>query len=161
MGRCATCRKFIIGGPKQGDLQFCSEQCLEDGFLAPLAQRAAPELVAARAYDAHQQNCPVCGGAGPVDIYTSHTAFSLFWITSWKSQPRLCCARCGTAAIRRGLITTALFGWWGIPFGIVMTPWQLYNGVKSLANRPNPSEPSMELTRRIRIEIARAMVREA
>jgi hypothetical protein len=72
----------------------------------------------------------------------------------------LSCGRCGTTAICKGLAITAIFGWWGFPWGIVVTPWQLLNGAKALANRPRPDEPSDELNRLVRIQIAKSMVQQ-
>ena len=102
MGKCAHCGKFILGGKKEGALRFCNDACHQKGFLARLAAQAAPETVEARLQQIRHQQCPICGGDGPVDIYISHTAWSLFVITSWKDRRQLSCARCGRASIRKG-----------------------------------------------------------
>ena len=154
MGRCAQCGKIIIGGKRQGKLRFCNDRCYEKGFLTAVAEAAAPELITARVASIHQQDCPVCGGEGPVDICTSHTAWSAVYFTSWKDYPRLSCSRCGKRAIWRGLMFTFVCGWWGFPFGVVATPWQLINGIKSLGKLPRRDSPSEELQYRIKIQIA-------
>lgn len=161
MGRCANCRAFILGGRKQGDLRYCNDACLQQGFLAPLADRVAPEIVARNLQATHQQPCPICHGPGPVDLYTSHTAWSIFILTSWCSQPQLSCESCGSAAIRKGMVITALCGWWGIPFGLVVTPWQLLNGARSLANRPLPSHPSEALQHLVKLNVGAAIAQQA
>lgn len=157
MARCAHCRSFILGGKKQGSLRFCNDSCYQQGFLAVVADQVAPELVAERLNELRNQECPVCGGEGPVDICTSHTAWSIIVMTSWKDHPRLSCARCGKAAIRRGIAFTSLFGWWGFPFGVVVTPWQLMSNFKSLRRLPGAHGPSPALQEIVQLQIAQEL----
>jgi len=154
MARCANCGKFILGGKKQGPLRFCNDLCYEQGFLIAVADQAAPEVVASRLVQLREQTCPLCDGEGPVDICTSHTAWSLVVMTSWKDHPQLSCARCGKKAILRGLAFTSVFGWWGFPFGLIVTPWQLMNGIKSLRALPNAEQPSAKLQEMVKLQIA-------
>lgn len=154
MAKCAHCRKFIVGGKKQGRLRFCNERCYQQGFLTAVADQAAPEVVAERLNAIRKQPCPVCGGEGPVDICTSYTVWSAVVTTSWKDHARLSCARCGRASILRGMAFTSLFGWWGFPFGLVATPWQLINGCKSLRRLPRAGSPSPALQEMVKVQIA-------
>lgn len=155
MAKCSHCGKFIMfGGKKQGELRFCSDACHQQGFLAPLAERFAPEVIEQQVRQIHQQSCPVCGGDGPADINTSRTTASILIMTSRKDSPRLSCARCGKGSINKGIASTALFGWWGFPFGFIFTPWQLFKGVKSLSNLPDASQPSEKLQRLVKLQVA-------
>jgi predicted RNA-binding Zn-ribbon protein involved in translation (DUF1610 family) len=154
MPRCANCNKFIIGGKKQGELRFCNEDCYQRGFLARVAEEVAPELVAEQLQEIRSQDCPICGGKGPVDLSTSHTAWSIVIMTSWKDHPRLSCSKCGKKAIWRSLAFTSVFGWWGFPFGIVVTPWQLLNNFKALKKLPHVDQPSDELQHLVKTQIA-------
>ena len=158
MARCAHCNKFILGGKKQGSLRFCNDACHQKGFLAPMAETAAPELIAERTRQLHEQQCPICGGEGPVDICTSHTALSFLVFSSWKDLTRLSCASCGKKAIWKGLLTTSLFGWWSFPVGLVTTPWQLMNGVKSLRRLPSATGPSEALQQMVKLQLATQIV---
>jgi hypothetical protein len=159
MARCAHCNKFILGGKKQGALRFCNDECHQRGFLAPMAERAAPEQIAERIRQLHQQQCPICGGDGPVDVCTSHLAWSYLIRTSWKDRSQLSCASCGKKAIWKGLAITSLFGWWGFPFGLVATPWQLLNGIKSLRKLPAASRPSDALQHMVKLQVASQITR--
>jgi hypothetical protein len=154
MGRCAYCNKFILGGKKQGALRFCNDQCHQEGFLVRVAEEAAPEVVAERIQEIRQQECPVCGGDGPVDISTSHTAWSLVILTSWNDHPRLSCTDCAKKAIWRGIAFTSVCGWWGFPFGVVVTPWQLMNNLKALKKLPHPGSPTDDLQQLVKLQIA-------
>ena len=158
MGRCAYCEKFIIGGKKQGSVRFCSDTCYEQGFLAQLADQATPELIVERIQEIRARCCPVCEGEGPLDLYTTHTAWSLIVFTGWRHRPQLSCAGCGRKSIQRGLASTALLGWWSIPLGIVMTPWQLINGFKELSKCRDTSEPSTDLLDQVRLELGAEIV---
>jgi hypothetical protein len=155
MARCAHCGKFILGGKKEGPLRFCNDRCYEQGFLTAVADQAAPEVVTARLAQVHGGVCPICHGEGPVDVCTSHTAWSIIVMTSWQDHPQLSCARCGKKAILRGLVITSVLGWWGFPFGLVVTPWQLMNGIRSLRKLPNSETPSAELQQMIKLQVAR------
>jgi hypothetical protein len=155
MAKCAHCGKFILGGKKEGPLRYCNDRCYEQGFLVVVAEQVAPELVAARIAEVHGQACPVCGGEAPVDICTSYTALSIFVLTTWKAKPRLSCARCGKKSIFRDIAFTSVFGWWGLPFGLILTPVQLINGFRSLGKLPKAARPSAELQEIVKLQIAR------
>jgi hypothetical protein len=161
MGRCAHCNKFIIGGKKQGALRYCNDACYQQGFLAVVADQQAPGVVAARLEQYRQQACPICGGEGPIDVYTSHTAWSALVLTSWKSKPRLSCVECGRSEIRKAMAFTVICGWWGFPFGLVVTPWQLMNNVKALKKARDPSQSSSELQQLVKLEVASALQAQA
>ncbi len=161
MGRCAYCRKLMIGGRRQGNLRFCSDNCHELGFLLPLAERAGREFVSEQIHAAHEQLCPSCGGPGPVDVYTSHTAWSIIILTTWKSTPRLSCRRCGTAEIWRGITFTALCGWWGCPYGWIVTPIQLFRGVHALLTRPQAAHPSAALQHHVKLRVGSSIAKAA
>ena len=142
MAKCAYCGKFLLFGTKVGELRFCGRECKEKGLLIPLAETSGARRRAEHAAATHQQNCPVCLGPGPVDIFTTHTAMSFLVLTQWKSKPQLSCALCGCAAIWKGIASTAVLGWWGFPFGLIITPAQLFKWAKELSNSPDPSQPS-------------------
>ena len=155
MAKCAYCNKFIIGGKKQGALRFCNDQCHQKGFLVSVAEEVAPEVIAQRVDEIRQQDCPDCSGNGPVDLSISYTAWSIVVMTSWKDHPRLSCSACGKKAIWKGIAFTSLFGWWGFPFGIVVTPWQIINGLKALKKLPHSQhQPSDDLQQMVKLEIA-------
>lgn len=154
MSRCAYCNKFILGGKKQGSLRFCNDACYQKGFLVRVAEEAEPELIAERVQAIREQPCPMCGGEGPVDLSNSHTAWSLFVLTSWRDHPSISCSSCGKKAIWKGLAFTSVCGWWGFPFGLVVTPLQLINNFKSLGKLPHSSEPSQQLQELVKLEIA-------
>jgi len=81
-------------------------------------------------------------------------------MTSWSSRPQVVCASCGT----KGKVNDALFclvlGWWGIPWGLIMTPIQIGRNIVGLFKTPAPSGPSEALTSVVRATMSAACLAE-
>jgi hypothetical protein len=155
MAKCSYCRSTILfGGVKDGDLTFCNEKCQETGVVVRLASQLPDEVVQSHVVEVHQSSCPKCGGAGPVDVHTSYRVWSMVLMTSWNSSPQICCKSCGVKA-RLGDAAFCLFlGWWGFPWGLIMTPVQLAKNVGGLFSSPDPNRPSEALTSVLRANMA-------
>ena len=102
--------------------------------------------------------CPVCSGNGPIDVHTSHEVWSILLMTSWKSLPRISCRSCGVKRQLGGLFFSLFAGWWGFPWGLVMTPVQIVKNVIGLASPPDPMQPSDELLHQMRLIIAEHLI---
>lgn len=91
--------------------------------------------------------CPKCGKSGsPVDVRVSHRAISLLVVTRWSSHKAVCCRRCHVRALLGNTLITLLLGWWGFPFGLLMTPVQVLRNLYALARIGSGlREPSAEL----------------
>jgi len=155
MARCAFCNTFIlIGGEKVGDQRFCNAECARKGEFARFAGRVPDDLVHNETLKLHSGECPHCAGIGPVDVHTTYRVWSALVMTQWSSRPVVCCGSCAT---KRALGDTAysfLLGWWGFPWGIVMTPVQVVRNIVALVRRPDPSEPTPALKQMVRMQIA-------
>ena len=158
MARCTHCGKFIFRGIKEGSRRFCGESCYENGFLLPLSQHAGSEAIEKHIREVHRQRCPICHGQGPCDIVASHTAFSWVIFTHWRHKSQLSCAQCGKKEIWKSAIFTALFGWWGFPFGLIVTPAQLIKNGIELTRLPSENEPSEALQHMVKLKIGRALL---
>jgi len=84
--------------------------------------------------------------------------WSAVYLTSWKTQPHIVCRQCGTKAQIRALLFSALFGWWGIPWGFLMTPVQIVRNVSGLRKDTDPFAPSEDLRRLARLHLAKQVV---
>ena len=160
MATCGHCSTFILfGGKSAYGQRFCSEKCLQAASINKaahqLAQEVPEELIQQRVIDVHQGNCPKCGGPGPTDVHVSHRIWSLVRITSWKSRPQMCCRRCGIKAKCGDTLFSLLFGWWGFPFGLLGTPFQIGRNVWGIFAGPDSSQPSPQLEQMVREEIVR------
>jgi len=138
MARCAFCNTFIlIGGPKAGDERFCNNECLRKGEFAKFAGQVPDDLVHRETLKLHGGECPHCAGIGPVDVHTTYRVHSFLVMTQWSSRPAVCCGSCATKRALGDAAYSLFLGWWGIPWGLVMTPVQLVRNVVAMVRRPD------------------------
>ncbi|HTO91838.1 MAG TPA: hypothetical protein VMJ70_11965 [Candidatus Sulfotelmatobacter sp.] len=163
MARCDFCGTTILfGGRKQGDLQFCGPRCQQQGVALALARLLPADEVQRELSALHQGLCPRCGGTGPVDVHMSHKVWSALLITSWRSTPRVSCRSCGVRAQLGSALFSAVLGWWGFPWGLLMTPVQIGRNLVAIARGPDPARPSAQLERLVRLTmVARNAARSA
>ena len=146
MASCAYCDSFILfGGVKDGEQRFCSAKCAAKGQVLRVASALPADQVDQQVRAIHAGNCPKCGGSGPVDVHTSHRAMSALVVTQWSSHPLVSCVSCGTKAQLRDSAITLFLGWWGLPWGLVMTPVQLGKNFYGMFKKPDPREPTVAL----------------
>lgn len=85
-------------------------------------------------------NCPQCGQRNSPLIGTViRTVKSFIVITSYKKTPVITCKSCADKKRKNAMISTALLGWWGIPFGLFRTPIAL---ISTLTDRKKGDEIS-------------------
>jgi hypothetical protein len=156
MAKCANCGTTILfGGKKIDDLRFCNNKCLANGQVVLVAAQIPDDVVAAQAREIHAGACPVCEkNRGPVDVHTSHKIISFLIMSSWSSTPRISCNSCGTKAQLGGLFYSLILGWWGIPWGIIMTPVQVVKNIGGLLSSEQSLTPSEQLEHLVRMGIA-------
>lgn len=157
MALCDFCgTRILFGGLKRGDLRFCSPKCSEKGLLVESSVKVPDAEVERRVREVHQGNCPKCGGPGPVDVHTSHLVYSALAFTRWSSHPEVCCLSCGRKKNLKHGLCSLLFGWWGFPFGLVITPVQVGRSLAYLLGMgvPDPSTPSPALQKVTRLNLA-------
>jgi hypothetical protein len=155
MASCSFCGSTIVfGGKKDGALRFCNATCQEKGVLIRLAEQVPHEAVEEAVRATHSGSCPVCQGRGPVDVHTSHQVISFLVMTRWSSHPRLSCRSCGCKAKLGNALLSLLLGWWGFPWGLILTPVQVGRNLIGLAAGSQTDKPSEQLRRMIRIRLA-------
>jgi hypothetical protein len=155
MATCAYCNTTIfLGGKRQGDLRFCNATCLQRGALASVARALPQPEVDQYVARVHRGQCPACQGVGPVDVHTSYRVWSLLFMTSWSSRPKVCCQGCGTKRKVGDTVFSVVLGWWGFPWGFLVTPMQVIRNVWGVVNQPDPSTPSPALEQMLRLEMA-------
>ena len=155
MAKCSYCGTSIIfGGKRQGDLRFCNDKCQGAGILLSVSQQLPNDLIQPKVWEVHQGNCPRCSGRGPVDVHTSYQIWSALLLTSWKSRPHICCRSCGIKRQLGDAAFSLVLGWWGFPWGFILTPVQICRNLIGIARGVDPAKPSPELERLLRISIA-------
>jgi hypothetical protein len=160
MRKCSYCdSNIIIGGVRDGDLRFCNQKCRQEGALLKVAQLVPEEEVKRRVLAVHQGPCPKCKRASPSDVHTSYFVWSALLLTSWKTVPEVSCVSCGRKAKILGAIGSFFLGWWGFPWGLVLTPIIVTRNLWGLVRSRPSSAPSPQLERIVRLGMAAELQR--
>jgi hypothetical protein len=64
------------------------------------------------------------------------------------------CKSCGDKSQIGGILSSALLGWWGFPWGLIMTPVQICRNIAGMMRKVDNTMPSEDLTRVARIHLA-------
>lgn len=153
MASCAACGTTIFGGVKIDGNQYCNQKCATYAGVLRAAGSVPQDLVDQHVATVFNGTCPKCGGPGPVDIRKNHKITSMLVLSTWKTQSPICCAACGKKEQVKALVHCSLLGWWGIPNGIMRTPFHIGKNLKAIkANAA--TEPSEDLKRHVRLTLA-------
>lgn len=159
MARCAHCdTRILFGGKQIGERRYCGAKCATNSVLAVAADSFSAKDVEQYVTMVHRGNCPKCDGQGPVDVHTSHRVWSAVLMTQWSSHPSVCCRRCGTKRKLGDAAFSLVLGWWGVPWGLVMTPVQVLRNVVGAFQSPNPEYPSSLLEKHMRLHLAQQVI---
>lgn len=162
MARCGFCGSTILfGGIAEHGLRFCDAKCHQDGFLLGVADKVPADVIAAHVAELHAGSCPKCGGPGPVDVHTSYRVWSALVMTSWQNLAAVSCRRCGNKARLKSACISAVAGWWGVPWGLVMTPIYVIRNLAGLGGGPPATNPSPQLEKVVRVALASRIVQQA
>jgi hypothetical protein len=158
MSTCANCGETILfGGVKYGTLTFCRKRCFNNNPIVQIAVTLPEEEIQELVQKIHEGTCPICGGHGPVDIHSSCRVVSFLFATSYQTNQRISCRSCAAKANFTNGLISLLFGWWGIPWGILMTPFYLLRNFWGLICPVSTLEPSEKLKEHVRLMIAEKM----
>jgi endogenous inhibitor of DNA gyrase (YacG/DUF329 family) len=159
MASCGYCKTTtFFSSHKRNGLTFCSEDCMVLDAYKEVARQLPQEFVEQKVQETHQGNCPQCGGPGPVDVHTSHRVYSVLIMTSWSSPVQLSCRSCAIKAKLGNTLFSGVLGWWGFPWGIVMTPVQVGRNLVGLVSGPAADKPSQQLRNHVTIQLGHATV---
>ena len=76
--------------------------------------------------------CPICGQTEQkLNGTIAHSVKSFFIFTSFKTEPFVACPQCLDKKNNQALISSAILGWWGIPWGIIKTPTYIFRNIKA------------------------------
>jgi len=158
--RCAFCETWVLfGGKHEGNRLFCSEECRSRGILLAVSHQIPEPEVNQEVWSLYQGNCPQCNGSGPVDVHTSYRIWSALLMTSWGSRVQISCDRCGVKARITDSLFCLVLGWWGFPWGLIMTPVQLLRNLSKPSRTKNyQTTPSDQLAKLVRLRMAAEIV---
>jgi hypothetical protein len=159
MANCSYCESYILFGGKTDQTgRYCNQNCQQAGNLLALSQQIPAHDMAALVQQIHQGNCPRCGRQGPVDVHKAHKIWSALILTSWNSSPQLSCKSCATKRQIGAALFSGVFGWWGFPWGLFMTPVQVVRNLVEMTGGPQAGQPSPLLQKFVRLQAAASMV---
>jgi hypothetical protein len=81
-------------------------------------------------------------------------------ITRWSQKTEVCCKPCGNAAKWKAAALSGLFGWWGFPWGFIVTPAQIIRNLGYMIKGPDPTRPSEKLVGVVRTNLSSRLLRE-
>ncbi len=158
MANCSYCDSFILlGGKTDQTGRYCNSRCQQAGNLLALSSQVDAREIERMVQDVHHGNCPRCGNPGPVDVYKAHKVWSALYLTSWSSSPAISCKSCGTKRQLGAIAFSGLLGWWGFPWGLIMTPTQVIRNIVEMCSSPVQGQPSPLLEKIIRLQTGAAI----
>jgi hypothetical protein len=76
--------------------------------------------------------CPICGNTHEkLNGTVSHTVKSFIIFTTYGTEPTIACPDCLDKKNDDAILSTALLGWWGFPWGFFKTPIYIYRNYKA------------------------------
>jgi len=155
MAACAACNTTILfGGVRDGDARYCNNTCHQRGYLLQVAQQIPPETLRNQTQAVFHGSCPKCQGPGPIDVHTSYRVYSALIVTSWQNTPQISCRSCGVKSQIGNAVFSLFLGWWGFPWGLIMTPVQITRNIVAMFSKAHVDAPSEELHRLVSINLA-------
>ena len=158
MAKCGYCESTIVmGGARTGNQRFCNTRCQQQAHLLSLAKLVPPDVLEQQVQEVFRGQCPKCRGRGPVDVHKFHEVWSLLVMTRWATSQRICCRSCATKRQAAALVFSLFCGWWGFPWGLVLTPVQIVRNVAGMFGGPDPSRPSENLRKVTQVNLGLQM----
>ncbi len=163
MAVCDYCSKrFGLFGVHEDGYSFCSANCRDRARqLLKSLDGVPPNEIQSYTERARSGPCTGCGGPGPVDLYQSYRVYSFVVLTRWSTRNHFVCRSCARKEQMKSLGLSALFGWWGIPFGLVMTPVQIVRDIAALAGGGDGQHASPRLQNILKLNLARQIAAPA
>ena len=126
MNKCAYCGSTIlIGGVKAGEQRFCNNNCLQNGRILAATRDIPQDVIDRQVEEVWRGNCPKCRGLGPIDVHKIHEVWSALVLTRWSTKVQVSCRSCAVKRQLGATVSSLLLGWWGFPWGLILTPVQI------------------------------------
>lgn len=156
MASCDYCGEhYNFGALKAGSYFFCTGQCYERGKVLEILDQVQPGQIAQYIDQESRGRCGTCALNAVLDVRSSHRVYSLLVYTSWRSINKLECRDCSRKRQIRDLLFSVLFGWWGVPWGLFITPLQI---IRNLRDMSSTEVPSYRFKQIIKLDLARRLI---
>lgn len=153
MAKCGYCGSTIImGGVSAGTQRFCNRKCAANAQILTFAQQVPRDVLEREAEQLFHGNCPKCRGPGPLEVHKVHQVWSALLLTRWTTNAQLSCRPCAAKSQLGGILFSAVCGWWGFPWGLILTPVQITRNIAGLC-ASEPTQPSEALRKLVLVHL--------
>jgi hypothetical protein len=80
-------------------------------------------------------------------------------LTQWKNTPQVSCKACGVKSQLGNAGFSLLLGWWGFPWGLIITPVQIVRNIVGMFRGASANGPSASLERTVGLALAAEVAR--
>jgi len=159
MPKCGYCGSTIVmGGVRAGDQRFCNNKCHQNAYILSVSKHVPPDVLERQVEEVFRGNCPKCRGSGPVDVHKVHRVWSALVLTNWSSAAQVSCRSCAAKSQIGGIFFSLLLGWWGFPWGLILTPVQITRNVVGMCGGPDSSKPSGDLRKLVQVNLGAQLI---
>jgi hypothetical protein len=161
MAKCGYCGSTIMmGGVRTRDHEqrFCNNKCHQNASILGVAKNVPSEVVEREVERIWSGVCPKCRGPGPVDHHRVHEVWSALVLTRWTTKAEVSCRSCAAKRQFGGAARSFFLGWWGLPWGLILTPVQITRNFVGLTRGPDPSRASAGLRKLVLVTIGSQMI---
>jgi hypothetical protein len=144
---------ILFGGVRAGGQVFCNDKCHQGGYVLSLAQRVPPDVLERQTGEVWRGNCPKCRGLGPVDVHRYHEVWSILVLTRWSTSQQVSCRSCAAKRQAGALAFSFVCGWWGFPWGLILTPVQVARNIVAMCSGPDNARPSADLQKLVQVNL--------
>lgn len=141
--------------------RFCSKACLRKARLLEVSEDIPAEAIYRHAVAIKNGSCPECRQSGSrTEVRTYHRVWSIGLFTQWTHRTHICCHACGRKTNFGSIMFCVLFGWWSVPWGLVMTPAQIMANITQMLKPMADPEPSEALVQAARLDLAAKLYKQ-
>lgn len=147
-----------MGGVRAGNQRFCNNKCAQNAYILSVTKNVPNDVVERKIEAIWRGNCPKCRGLGPIDVHKIHEVWSALLLTRWTTKMQVSCHSCAAKRQLGGMAFSFLFGWWGFPWGLILTPVQITRNLIGMSRGPDSSRPSENLRKLVLVNLGTQMI---
>jgi hypothetical protein len=147
-----------MGGVRAGSQRFCNNKCHQNAYILSLTKNVPADVLERKVEEVWRGNCPKCRQLGPIDLHKVHEVWSALILTRWTTSGQVSCRSCATKRQLGGIAFSFVLGWWGIPWGLILTPVQITRNFAAIIRGPDTSRPSDGLRKLVLVNLGAQML---
>jgi hypothetical protein len=159
MDKCSYCGSTIImGGFRAGNQRYCNNNCRQNAYVLSVTKEIPPDVLNQKVENVWRGPCPKCRQPGPTDVHKVYRVWSALLLTRWTTKAQVSCRSCATKQQLVGAAFSLFFGWWGFPWGLILTPVQITRNLLAINRGPDHSRPSEGLRKLVLVNLGSKML---